>query len=112
MRHRLAFDQHSTIEFALHCDPISPIQYTIHQVYYLMKETECHLLFTTLSKVSVPSRQFFLRHVEGMRDDQWDWKPFDECKSIRETIVHLLGNDRSIATSIEMGAGSFYAKYV
>lgn len=43
------------------------------------------------------SRRHFLKHLRGLRDDQWDWKPYPECKSIRETLAHLVWVDR-IAT--------------
>lgn len=29
------------------------------------------------------SRRYFLKHLNGLRDDQWDWKPYPQCKSIR-----------------------------
>lgn len=49
------------------------------------------------------SRQFFFKHIEGLRDDQWDWKPYPECKSIRETLPHLVTDDRAAIESIETG---------
>ena len=33
--------------------------------------------------------RFFLAHLDGLRDDQWDWKPAPACRSIRETLLHL-----------------------
>lgn len=42
------------------------------------------------------SRRFFLKHLKGLRDDQWEWKPYPECKSIRETLAHLVSDDREI----------------
>ena len=33
--------------------------------------------------------KFFLAHLNGLRDDQWDWKPGPACRSIREILVHL-----------------------
>jgi uncharacterized damage-inducible protein DinB len=47
------------------------------------------------------SRAFFLKHLEGLREDQWDWKPYPECKSIRETLAHLIVNDRAALASLE-----------
>jgi uncharacterized damage-inducible protein DinB len=41
------------------------------------------------------SRKYFLNHIKGLRQDQWDWKPFPECKSIRETLAHLVMDDRA-----------------
>ena len=49
------------------------------------------------------SRQFFFKHLDGLREDQWDWKPYPECKSIRETLAHLVVDDRSAIESIETG---------
>lgn len=45
------------------------------------------------------SRKHFLKHLKGVQGDQWDWKPYPECKSIRETLAHLVSDDRA---SIEM----------
>ncbi|MHB1457758.1 MAG: DinB family protein [Armatimonadota bacterium] len=47
------------------------------------------------------SRQIFFKHIEGLKDEQWDWKPFVECKSIRETIAHLSTGDRSFIPLME-----------
>ena len=33
--------------------------------------------------------KFFLGHLNGLRDDQWDWKAAPSCRSIREIFVHL-----------------------
>ena len=49
------------------------------------------------------SRQYFLKHLEGVRDDQWDFKPFADCKSIRETLQHLIVDDRAAVESIKTG---------
>ena len=46
------------------------------------------------------SRAFFHKHLEGLREDQWDWKPYPECKSIRETLAHLIVNDRAALLSL------------
>ena len=47
------------------------------------------------------SRSSFHKHLVGLRDDQWDWKPYPECKSIRETLVHLIQDDRAAVEAIE-----------
>lgn len=39
------------------------------------------------------SRTYFLKHLRGLREEQWDWKPYPECKSIRETLIHLMQDD-------------------
>ena len=49
------------------------------------------------------SRRHFLKHVEGLREEQWDWKPYPECKSIRETLMHLRVDDRAALASIQSG---------
>ena len=49
------------------------------------------------------SRQSFLKHIEGLPEDQWDWKPYPECKSIRETIAHLIADDRATVHMLETG---------
>lgn len=33
--------------------------------------------------------RFFLAHLNGLRDDQWDWKPSPAVRSIREILYHL-----------------------
>ena len=49
------------------------------------------------------SRKYFLKHIKGLRDDQWDWKPFPECKSIAETLAHLIADDRATIHILETG---------
>ena len=49
------------------------------------------------------SRKYFLNHINGLRDDQWDWKPYPECKSIRETLAHLIADDRATIQILETG---------
>jgi uncharacterized damage-inducible protein DinB len=55
------------------------------------------------------SRRHFLKHLRGLPDDQWDWKPYPECKSIRETLAHLVWIDRVALVSLETGAEPDYA---
>ena len=54
------------------------------------------------------SRAFFLRHLNGLQEDQWDWKPNAECKSIRETLAHLIGDDRAALHAMETGGEPDY----
>ena len=49
------------------------------------------------------SRKHFLKHLNGLTADQWDWKPYAECKSIRETISHLMGDDLAALESLQSG---------
>src|SRR3954447_20326944 len=48
------------------------------------------------------SRRFFLRHLDGLTDGQWTWKPYEGCKSVQETLIHLVANDRMALLSLEM----------
>lgn len=57
----------------------------------------------TLISAVQKSRAFFLKHANGLRDDQWDWKPYPECKSIRETLAHLIADDRASVVMLETG---------
>jgi uncharacterized damage-inducible protein DinB len=47
------------------------------------------------------SRKHFLKHLEGVKDDQWDWKPYTECKSLRDTLVHLVVDDRAALSVLD-----------
>jgi uncharacterized damage-inducible protein DinB len=49
------------------------------------------------------SRAHFLKHLDGLQDEQWDWKPYPECKSVRETVAHLVTDDRAALFSLETG---------
>src|SRR4030067_1771496 len=49
------------------------------------------------------SRKRFLKHLEGLREAQWDWRPYPECKSIRETLAHLIADDRAALQSLQTG---------
>jgi uncharacterized damage-inducible protein DinB len=55
------------------------------------------------------SRETFLKHLKDLRDDQWTWKPYPECKSIAETLAHLISNDRAALQSLETGREPDYA---
>ena len=46
------------------------------------------------------SRKHFLKHVAGMTAEQWDWKPYADCMSARETIAHLMGDDIAAKQSL------------
>ena len=49
------------------------------------------------------SRAFFLKHLKDVTDDQWSWKPYVECKSLNETLAHLILDDRMALYSLETG---------
>ncbi len=54
------------------------------------------------------SRKTFLKHIKGVSDEQWDWKPYAECKSIRETIAHLVSDDRAFIEILDKGSITDY----
>ena len=54
------------------------------------------------------SRLHFLKHLKGLTAEQWTWKPYPECKSIQETIVHLVGDDRAALQALETGGEPEY----
>jgi uncharacterized damage-inducible protein DinB len=49
------------------------------------------------------SRRYFLKHIQGLGDEQWDWKPYPECKTIRETLAHLVSDDRAFLEMMDKG---------
>jgi len=49
------------------------------------------------------SRQHLLKHLDGTTDEQWTWKPYPECKGLRETAVHLIAVDRGALESVKTG---------
>lgn len=57
------------------------------------------------------SRRHFLKHLDGVTEEQWLWKPYPECKSLRETLVHLLWVDRGVLISLETGKSPDYMAF-
>jgi uncharacterized damage-inducible protein DinB len=57
------------------------------------------------------SREFFLKHLKDLRPEQWDWKPYPECKSVRETLAHLIVDDRTALESLESQGEPNYRDY-
>lgn len=49
------------------------------------------------------SRKHFLNHLNDLTGEQIGWKPFPECKSIAETINHLVTDDRAALQSFQTG---------
>lgn len=49
------------------------------------------------------SRRFFHKHLAGLKDEQWTWKPYPECKSVVETLAHLVCDDRAALESLQTG---------
>ncbi len=54
------------------------------------------------------SRLHFLKHLKGLSADQWTWKPYPECMSIYETIVHIVVDDRAAMQALETGGEPEY----
>ena len=54
------------------------------------------------------SRLHFLKHLKGLTAEQWTWKPYPECKSILETLLHLVGDDRAALQALETGGEPTY----
>jgi hypothetical protein len=52
----------------------------------------------------------FLKHIDGLTAEQWDWKPYPECKSVRESLIHLLIDDEALKASIVSGKEPDYAE--
>ena len=49
------------------------------------------------------SRTHFFKHIAGMTDDQCDWKPYPECKNVRETLAHIVVDDTMALQSLQTG---------
>jgi len=49
------------------------------------------------------SRRMFFKHIENLRDDQWDWHPYPNCMTIRQTLQHLITDDRAALQSLQTG---------
>lgn len=49
------------------------------------------------------SRRHFLKHIDGLNEDQWQWKPYPECKSASETLAHLVTDDRAFLQTCQTG---------
>ena len=56
------------------------------------------------------SRRHFLKHLDGLREEQWDWKPFPECKTIRQTLSHLIVDDRAALQALQTGGEPEYER--
>jgi uncharacterized damage-inducible protein DinB len=49
------------------------------------------------------SRRHLLKHLEGMTPEQIVWKPYPECKSVIETLQHLVIDDTTALSSLKSG---------
>ena len=61
-----------------------------------LRKRETHMTFelNDLTQTARESRDNFVKLLDGLSDEQWTWKPYQECKSIRETLIHMIGSDR------------------
>jgi uncharacterized damage-inducible protein DinB len=57
------------------------------------------------------SRGFFIKHLKGIAPAQWDWKPYPECKSVRETLAHLVVDDWTALESLQSQGEPNYRDY-
>lgn len=62
-------------------------------------------------EAKVKSRDYFLKHLQGLQPEQWDFKPFTECMSPLETLQHLIIDDLSAVESLRTGAEPDYESY-
>jgi uncharacterized damage-inducible protein DinB len=56
------------------------------------------------------SRSHFLKHIEGITAEQWQWKPHQEAKSIAEIVAHLVTDDRMALQSLQNGQKPVYRR--
>ena len=47
------------------------------------------------------SRRHVLKHIKTLEQSHFDWKPYPECKSLRDTLVHLVVDDRAAMSAVE-----------
>lgn len=62
-------------------------------------------------EAKVFSRDYFLKHLQGLSEEQWHFKPFAECKSALQTLQHLIIDDLSAIESLRTGAEPDYEAY-
>ena len=62
-----------------------------------------------LVESAADSRSFFLRHLHGLTPETWDWKPYPECKTVRETLFHRIGTDQWILADLKQETGDDFA---
>lgn len=56
-----------------------------------------------LIELAKETREQFLKHINGMTEEQMDFKPYAECKSVRETLQHLITDSRAAIHVLETG---------
>ena len=76
------------------------------------KETEMAFGTEDLLKGLRSSRLHFLKHLKGLTAEQWTWKPYPECKSILDTVIHLVVDDRAALQALETGGEPEYENLI
>jgi len=49
------------------------------------------------------SHKSLFRHLKGITEEQLTWKPYPECKSIHETLAHLIAVEWSSQSMLNTG---------
>jgi uncharacterized damage-inducible protein DinB len=57
------------------------------------------------------ARSHFLKHIKDLKEDQWDFKPFPNTMTIRDTLRHLVIDDLSALDSLQTGAHPDYDSF-
>lgn len=57
------------------------------------------------------ARSFLAKHLNGLTKEQLDWKPYPECKSIREIMRHLIVDDLAAIQSLGSDKEPEYDKF-
>ena len=57
------------------------------------------------------SRRYFLKHIDGLPDELWTWKPYPECKNVLETLAHMRIDDLTAIESLKTGKEPNYEGY-
>lgn len=47
------------------------------------RKTDMTFEMNDLTQAARESRENFVKLLDGLTDEQWTWKPYPECKSIR-----------------------------
>ncbi len=54
------------------------------------------------------ARRNLLKHLDGITPEQYAWKPYPQCKSISETLDHLIWSDLAIVQVASTGKAPDY----
>ncbi len=61
-----------------------------------------------ISGIEATRAQLF-KHIDGISDEQWVWKPYVESKSIGESIKHLVWGDTETLRGLKDGGDPDYS---